>query len=122
MIGDLVGALARVERRNRDIRPGTVEVRMVEINAEPYELLSGGEARRGARGIVDSVARFVCDTALSAVIEIDRVAKRARVTFTLHELDEPQHTVIESNRLVHFSARELVDSLRDRARAMALVR
>jgi len=115
LVGDLFALAIRTEAARRHLLPGTVEVRHVQITAEPFEQLSAPSARRHGLPLVDRVRAFVNGSQLAAVVELDLDTRRARITFQLHE--GQSMTGIESERLVHTSAAELVATLRDRKTA-----
>lgn len=116
LIGALVAEAIRVENARRTTLPGTVEVRHVLIEAEPFEPIAAPCARREGRPLVDRVREFVAGSALSATVELDLGHRRARVTMQLLAEDgAARNTVIETPRLVHLTAQELVVALRDRA-------
>lgn len=115
LLGDLFALAIHTEAARRRLLPGTVEVRHVQITAEPFEQLSAPSARRQGLPLVDRVRAFVNGSQLAAVVELDLDSRRARITFQLHE--GQSMTGIESERLIHTSAAELVSALRDRKAA-----
>jgi hypothetical protein len=115
LLGDLFALALRDEATRRRLLPGTVEVRHVQITAEPFEQLSAPSARRHGLPLVDRVRDFVRGSQLGAVVELDLDSRRARITFQLHE--GQSMTGIESERLIHTSAAELAATLRDRKTA-----
>lgn len=119
LIADILGLTIRTEAARRAALPGTVEVRHVAIEREPYEEITAGAARRHAEPVVAEVRKFVAGSALSALVEVDIGNRRARVTFQLvvDDATSPPSTVIDSPRLVHLTAQELVAALRDRRSA-----
>lgn len=112
LLGDLVAMAVRRESARRVVLPGTVEIRTVKIDAEPFEPLTAHDARRRGNRVVDRVRRFVAGSALSALVEMDLESRRVRVTLQLADAAVPVTTVIESDRLVHMTAGELAEGLR----------
>lgn len=111
----LVAIAVRAENARRAVLPGTVEVRHVHLDREPFEPVAASAARREGRPLVERVQAFVAGSALSAIVELDLGHRRARVTLQLLVGDRPRDTIIETPRLVHLTAQELVAALRDRA-------
>lgn len=114
-MGDLMEFVLREESRTRASLPGSVSVRYATIDDEPYEefVRERMVARRGQL-VVDRVSAFVAGSGLSAIVDLDLAACRARVRLQLGEVDPPATTGIESARLVHTSAQEIADALRAR--------
>lgn len=113
LLGAVVEAAIREEAARRHVLPGTVEVRHVQIDADPFETF---QLVNGWKPVVSRVRKFVNGSQLGAVVEVDHAHRRARVTFQLCDERSPQpRTVgIESTRLVHMTATELVIALRAR--------
>lgn len=113
LLAAMTGASVREESRRRSALPGTVEVRMVQLEVEPFEPLSDVAARQDGRPVVDRVRRFILNSPLSALVELDLKTRRARVTLRMAVGEEsPPETVYESQRLVHTTAHEVADALR----------
>lgn len=110
LVADLVRMVVRQEISRREVLPGTVRVRHVRIDAEPFELLPAGVARKNGMPIVERVQKFVEGSVLSAIVDIDVGSRRGRVTLQLGD----DTTVLESDRLVHLTATELATALRSR--------
>lgn len=113
LLGAVVEAAIREEAARHRVLPGTVEVRHVQIDAEPFETYQAAE---GWKPVVSRVRKFVDGSQLGAIVEVDHTHRRARVTFQLCDERSPQpRTVgIESGRLVHMTAAELAAALRER--------
>lgn len=114
LYGALVAVAIDQEAERRAVLPGSVHLRYVEISDEPYETISPGDAMRMGRVVVTRAAGFVARSGLSAIVEVDCRALRARVTLQLADLEPPATTVLDSRRLVHTSAQEISDALRMR--------
>jgi hypothetical protein len=116
LLGAVVEAAIRDEAARRSMLPGTVEVRHVQIEADPFETF---QLVNGWKPVVSRVRKFVDGSQLGAIVEIDHVHRRARVTFQLCDERSPQPRTagIESTRLVHMTASELAAALRDRRAA-----
>lgn len=110
LIAACLAGVIRTEAARRVTLPGTVEVRHVLIEAEPFEQMSAPVARREGVPMIERVRAFVNGSQLSAIIEVDLGRRRARITFQLH--DGGTMTGIESDKLVHLSASELVTAIR----------
>ena len=110
-LGAAVGHVIRTEISRRSLLPGRVDVRFVAVDAEPFEGISSSEARSHGTPVVERVRAFVAQSSLSAIVEIDCAARRARVSLQLSG-DDPATMVLESTRLVHTSAQEISDALR----------
>lgn len=113
-LGAIVGHAIRTEISRRSLLPGTVDVRFVAVVEEPFEGITSADVRAHGLPVIDRVKTFVASSALSAIVEIDCQARRARVSLQLAEGEQPATAVLDSTRLRHTSAQEISDALRMR--------
>jgi hypothetical protein len=111
-LGDLVGLAIRNEAARRALLPGAVDVRFTAITEEPWEEISSADARLHGLPVISRVKAFVASSSLSAIVELDCHARRARVSLQLGDVDPPATTVLESRRLVHTTAGEISHLMR----------
>ena len=113
LFGAMTAAAVREESARRAALPGTVEVRRVKLEPDAGEAMTAAAAKRDGDPIVDRVRKFVIGSQLSALVELDVAARRARVTLRMSSSDREQpQTVIDSDRLVHTTPAEIADALR----------
>lgn len=105
----------RSEARRRALVPGLVLALYGEIPLDPFERLSVADARSDGEDLIDQVHRFLAGSQLAAVVEIDTVQRRARVTLQIAGTDPMQTLQIDSRRLAFTTARAIVEGLRGRA-------
>ncbi len=93
---------------------GTVCLRLTSIHEAPCENMSRADAMMRGGRVVEQVRRFVYESPLSGLVEVDLLTRRSRATLALRTAPPVAVSIVPS-RLRLTTAAEVVDAMRMRA-------